>query len=198
MNATAARAASPNPQVAPKAAAALIAHGARWGHRMIASGAPRIDLLGWLSRGHTIALVRAMILTMIEPYTDGLQSPAVALMHSPLKRLAVPVVVILTLSGMAGCFAYFRIAPAPVSQSAALAAPPATEARSSTVGQARATGTLTVVDRLRPSNEDIVKAFRQATEDRQPVEAQDAALDTDEPAIAGPVPLPKRRPPPRP
>ena len=56
----------------------------------------------------------------------------------------------------------------------------------------------TVVDRLRPSNEDIVKAFRQATEDRQPVEAQDAALDTDEPAIAGPVPLPKRRPPPRP
>jgi hypothetical protein len=157
-----------------------------------------IDPLGWLSRGHTIALVRAMILTMIEPYTDGLQSPAVALMHSPLKRLAVPVVVILTLAGMAGCFAYFRIAPAPVSQSAALAAPPATEARSSTVGQARATGTLTVVDRLRPSNEDIVKAFRQATEDRQPVEAQDAALDTDEPAIAGPVPLPKRRPPPRP
>jgi len=62
----------------------------------------------------------------------------------------------------------------------------------STVGQARATGTLTVVDRLRPSNEDIVKAFRQATEDRQPVEAQDAALDTDEPAIAGPVPLTKK------
>jgi hypothetical protein len=38
---------------------------------------------------------------------------------------------------------------------------------------------------------DIVKAFRQATEDRQPVETQDAVLDTDEPAIARPVPLPK-------
>ena len=156
-----------------------------------------IDPLGWLSRGHTIALVRAMILTMIEPYTDGLQSPAVALMHSPLKRLAVPVVVILTLAGMAGCFAYFRIAPAPVSQSAALAAPPAAEAPS-TVGQARAIDRLTVVDRLRPSDEDIVKAFRQATEDRQPGETQDDALDTDQPAIAGPVPLPKRRPAPRP
>ena len=113
-----------------------------------------IDPLGWLSRGHTIALVRAMILTMIEPYTDGLQSPAVALMHSPLKRLAVPVVVILTLAGMAGCFAYFRIAPAPVSQSAALAAPPAAEAPS-TVGQARATDTPTIVDRPRPSDEDM-------------------------------------------
>jgi hypothetical protein len=52
--------------------------------------------------------------------------------------------------------------------------------------------TLAVVDRLRPSDEDIAKAFRQS------VEAQDAALDPDEPAIAGPVPLPKRRPPPHP
>ena len=111
-------------------------------------------------------------------------------------RLAVPTA--LALVGLAGCLTYFLIAPAPVSQSAALAAPLVTEARSSTVGQARATGTLTVVDRLRPSNEDIVKAFRQATEDRQPGETQDDALDTDQPAIAGPVPLPKRRPAPRP
>jgi hypothetical protein len=59
------------------------------------------------------------------------------------------------------------------------------------VGQARATDTLTVVDQLRPSDEDIVNAFRRATEDRQPVEVQDAALDTDEPATAGPVPLKK-------
>jgi hypothetical protein len=135
---------------------------------------------------------------MIEPYIDGLQLPAVALMHSPLKRLVVPVLVIFTLAGMAGCFSYFVVAPAPVSQSATLAAPPATEALSSTVGQARATDTVDVVDRLRPSDEDIVKAFRQATEDRQPVETQDAVLDTDEAAIAAPVPLPKRRPPPRP
>jgi hypothetical protein len=112
-------------------------------------------------------------------------------------RLAVPTA--LALVGLAGCLTYFLIAPAPVSPPATLAAAPlVTEAQSSTVGQSRATDTLTIVDRPRPSDEDIVKAFRQATEDRQPVEAQDAALDTDEPAIAGPVPLPKRRPPPRP
>jgi hypothetical protein len=119
-------------------------------------------------------------------------------MQSPFKRLVIPVVVVFTLAGMAGCFAYFVVAPAPVSQSAILAAPSATEARSSTVGQARAKDTVDVADRLRPSDEDIVKAFRQATEDRQPVVTQDAALDADEPAIAGPVPLPKRRPLPRP
>jgi len=52
-----------------------------------------------------------------------------------------------------------------------------------------------IVDRLRPSDEDIVKAFRQATEDPLPVETQEV---TDEPAVAGPVPLPKRRQLPRP
>jgi hypothetical protein len=127
---------------------------------------------------------------MTESYTDDLQSGA--LMRSPLRRLVVPAVVIFTLAGIAGCFAYFVVAPASVSQSA----PPATEALPSTVGQAQETATLTVLDR--PSNEDIVKAFRLATEDRQPVVAQDAVFDTDQPAIARPIPLPKRRPPPRP
>jgi hypothetical protein len=128
---------------------------------------------------------------MTESYTDGLRSPAVALLHSPLKRLAVPVIAIVALAGLAEFLTYFAVAPAPVSQSAALAAPPATtEARSSTAGQAPATGTLT--------DEDIVKAFRLVTEDRQPVVAQDAAVFyTDQQPIAGPVPLPKRRPPPR-
>jgi hypothetical protein len=136
---------------------------------------------------------------MTESYTDGLRSPAVALLHSPLKRLAVPVIAIVALAGLAEFLTYFAVAPAPVSQSAALAAPPATtEARSSTAGQAPATDTLTVVDRLRPFDEDIVKAFRLATEDRQPVVAQDAVFYTDQQPIAGPVPLPKRRPPPRP
>src|ERR1035437_8835357 len=51
-------------------------------------------------------------------------------------RLAVPTA--LALVGLAGCLTYFLIAPAPVAQSAALAAPPAAEAPS-TVGQARAT-----------------------------------------------------------
>ena len=132
---------------------------------------------------------------MTKSYTDGLRSPAVALLHSPLKRLAVPVIAIVALAGLAEFLTYFAIVPAPVSQSAALAAPPATtEARSSTAGQAPAT--LTVVDRLRLSDEDIVKAFRLATED--PVVTQGAVFYTDQQPIAGPVPLPKRRPPPRP
>jgi hypothetical protein len=42
-----------------------------------------------------------------------MQLPAVALMHSPLKRLVVPVLVILTLASMAGFFDYFVVAPAP-------------------------------------------------------------------------------------
>jgi hypothetical protein len=143
-----------------------------------------------------VALVRAIIPMMTESYIDGLQSPAVALVRSPLKQLVVSAVVIFTLAGMAGCFAYFVVGPMPVSQSAALAAPPATQAWSSTTGQAGATDTLTVVDRLRPSDEDIVKAFRWATEG--PVVAQDAVFVTDQRPIASPVPLPKRRPPPRP
>jgi hypothetical protein len=132
---------------------------------------------------------------MTESHTDGLQSPAVALLRSPLKRLVIPAVVIFTLVVVAGYFAYFVRGPAPVSQYAALAAPPATQAVP-TVGLARETDMLTVVDRLRPSNEDIVKAFRLATED--PGMAQDAFFVTHQRAIAGPIPLPKRRPPPRP
>lgn len=99
-------------------------------------------------------------------------------------RFTVPAV--LALFGLAGCLTYFSVAPAKVSQP--------TKESTSTVGQARATDVPIVVDRLRPSDKDIVEAFRQATEDRQPVETQDAIPETDEPAIAGPVPLPKRRP----
>ena len=100
-------------------------------------------------------------------------------------RFAAPAV--LALAALAGCLTYFVVAPAPVSQPATLVAPPAEESPS-TVGQARATDTqLLLIDCDRP----IVKAFRRATEDRQPVEVQEAALDTDEPATAGPVPLKK-------
>ena len=127
---------------------------------------------------------------MTESYTDGLRSSAVALLHSPLKRLAVPVIAIVALAGLAECLTYFAVAPAPVSPAAT------TEARSSTVGQVRETDTLTVVDPPRLSDEDIMKAFRLATED--PVVAQGAVFYTDQQPIAGPVPLPKRRPPPRP
>lgn len=152
--------------------------------------------LGAASRRHMVALVRAIISMMIESYIDGLQSPAVALVRSPLKRLVVSAIVIFTLAGLAGCFAYFVVGPAPVSQSTALAAPQATKAWSSTTGRAGATDTPTLVDRLRPSDEDIVKAFRWATEG--PAVAQDAVFVPDQRAIARPVPLPKRRPPPRP
>src|SRR3981081_902305 len=105
-------------------------------------------------------------------------------------RFAAPAV--LALAALAGCLTYLVVAPAPVSQPATLVARPAEESPS-TVEQARAKDQLTVFERLRPSDEDedIVKAFRRATEDRQPVEVQDAALDTDEPATAGPVPLKK-------
>src|SRR5258708_33669001 len=65
---------------------------------------------------------------MTESYTDGLRSSAVALLHSPLKRLAVPVIAIVAMAGLAECLTYFAVAPAPVSQSAALAAPLATQA----------------------------------------------------------------------
>ena len=129
---------------------------------------------------------------MTESYADGLRSPAVALLHSPLKRLAVPVIAIVALAGLAEFLTYFAIVPAPVSQSAALAGPLATQAPP----LVWETDTLTLVDRGRPSNEDIVKAFRLATED--PVVAQGAVFYTDQQPIAGPVPLPKRRPPPRP
>jgi hypothetical protein len=125
---------------------------------------------------------------MTESYTDGLRWPA--LLHSPLKRLAVPVIAIVAMAGLAEFLTYFAVAPAPVSQSAALAATLATQAPP----LVWETDTLTLVDRGRPSNQDIVKAFRLATEDREPVVAQVAIFDT---AIPRPVPLPKRRPPPR-
>ena len=130
--------------------------------------------------------MRAIILTMAESSTDGLQFPAMALLHVPLKRLVVPAAVIFALASMAGCFAYFVVDQAPV----------LTDAWSPTVGQARAMDALNAADRPRPSNEDIVKAFQLATEG--PVLAQDAVFVTDRRTIARPVPLPKRRPTPHP
>ena len=48
---------------------------------------------------------------MTESYTDGLRSPAVALLHSPLKRLAVPVIAIVAMAGLAEFLTYFAVAP---------------------------------------------------------------------------------------
>jgi len=51
---------------------------------------------------------------MTESYTDGLRSSAVALLHSPLKRLAVPVIAIVAMAGLAEFLTYFAVAPPPV------------------------------------------------------------------------------------
>jgi len=136
-----------------------------------------------------------MIPTMIESHADGPQSVA-ALMHAPLNQLVAPLVAVFALAGVAGYLAYFVVAWAPFSKSAAIAAQLTTVAPP-TVGQAPNADTLTNFDR-RPRADEIAKAFRQATEDRQSLVAQDVVFDTYQPAIKKPVPLPKRRPPPRP
>jgi hypothetical protein len=124
---------------------------------------------------------------MTDSHTVGLQSSMIALMRVPLKRLVVPAVAIFTSGSIAGCFAYFVVAAPSVSP---------TEA-SATGGQWRETDRPAVLDR--PSNEDIVKAFRLATEGHGPVVAQDAVFNSHyQPPIGGPIPLPKRRPLPRP
>jgi hypothetical protein len=106
-------------------------------------------------------------------------------------RIAVPAV--LSLAALAGCLIYLLLASAPVPQPVTIL--PTTETGPPwTAGEAPATDMPTVVDRLRPSDEDIAKAFRQATEDWRPVEVQEAPRDSDEPAITGPIPLPKKRP----
>lgn len=68
---------------------------------------------------------------------------------------------------------------------------PETRWSPSTVEQARVIDALTDADRLRPSDEDIAKSFRRAIQDH---EVQEAARASDEPAVTGPVPLPKERP----
>ena len=120
----------------------------------------------------------------------GLPDPTMSC--SMIIRWWVAVPAVLSLAPLAGCLVYFLLPP--VSEPVTLLT--TTEAGSpSTVGQARATDTPTVVDQLRPSDEDIAKAFRRSTEDWRPGEVQDAPRDSDEPAITGPIPLPKKRPP---
>jgi len=58
---------------------------------------------------------------MTDPHTVDLQSLAIALVRVPLKRLVVPAVAIFTSGSMAGCFAYFVVAPPPVSPTEASA-----------------------------------------------------------------------------
>jgi hypothetical protein len=97
----------------------------------------------------------------------------------------------LSAAASAGYLFYWLLASVPVPQ--ALTLVPATEAGPpSAVGKAMATDTPTVVDRLRPSDEDIAKALRRAIENWS-IEVHEAARDSEKLAIPGPTPLPEER-----
>src|SRR6266540_1706206 len=125
---------------------------------------------------------------------DRPQLGTAALMVSSLRRSVVPVIAILALGGLIGCLTYLALAPAPISQSATLAAHSAKDARS-TVGHGLTANA--VIDRQRQLAEEIANAFRQAA-DRQPIEVREAAVVGAKPAFDGPIPLPRKRPSPGP
>jgi hypothetical protein len=102
-------------------------------------------------------------------------------------RLAVPA--ILVAAAVAGCFTYFVTPPPPVE--AAQRLPP-------TVPNMPGpdTGTQTNIGQ-RPSAEEQAAAFQQAAKAMLRL-APNAQASADEPPITGYVPLPKRRPIPRP
>jgi hypothetical protein len=125
---------------------------------------------------------------------DSPQLGTAALMVSSLRRSVVPVIAILALGGLIGCLTYLALAPAPISQSATLATHSAKEAPS-TVGQGLTENA--VIDRQRQLAEEIASAFRQAAA-QQPIEVREAAVVAAKPAFDGPIPLPRKRPSPRP
>jgi hypothetical protein len=126
---------------------------------------------------------------------DNPQLGAAALMVSSLRRSVVPVIAILALGALIGCLTYLALAPAPISQSATLATRQAKEAPS-TVGQGLTANA--VIDRQqRQLAEEIANVFRQAAA-QQPIEVREAAVVAAKPAFDGPIPLPRKRPSPRP
>ena len=125
---------------------------------------------------------------------DSPQPGTAALMVSSLRQSVVPVIAILALGGLMGCLTYLALEPAPISQSATLAAHSAKDARS-TVGQGLTANA--VIDRQRQLAEEIANAFRQAAA-QQPIEVREAAVVAAKPAFDGPIPLPRKRPSPRP
>ncbi len=128
---------------------------------------------------------------------DSPQLGTAALMVSSLRRSVVPVIAILALGGLIGCLAYLALAPTPISQSASLATHSAKEA-TSTAGQGLTENALTVIDGQRQLAEEIASAFRQAAAARQPIEVREVAVVGAKPAFDGPIPLPRKRPSPRP
>jgi hypothetical protein len=121
-----------------------------------------------------------------------------ALMVSSPRQSVVPVVAILAFGSLIGCLTYLTLAPVPISQSATLATHSAKEAPS-TPGQGLTANALTVMDRQRQLAEEIANVFpRQAAAARQAVEIREAAVVAAKPAFDGPIPLPRKRPSPRP
>jgi hypothetical protein len=102
-------------------------------------------------------------------------------------RLAIPAVLVAAV--LAGCFTYFVTPPPPVE--AAQRLPPTVPDK-----PIPDTGTLTIV-RQRPSAEEQTAAFQQAAKAILKL-APNAQASADEPPITGHIPLPKRRPIPRP
>ncbi len=127
---------------------------------------------------------------------DSPQLGTAALMVSSLRRSVVPVIAILALGGLIGCLTYLALAPTPISQSASLATHSLKEAPS-TAGQGLTENALTVIDGQRQLAEEIASAFRQAAA-RQPIEVREVAVVGAKPAFDGPIPLPRKRPSPRP
>ena len=102
-------------------------------------------------------------------------------------RLAVPA--LLVAAAVAGCFTYFVTWPPPVETDQRL--PP-------TVPDMTNSGTATPTNiGQRPSTEEQATAFQQAAKAMLKL-APNAQASADEPPITGHVPLPKRRPIPRP
>jgi hypothetical protein len=129
---------------------------------------------------------------------DSPQLGTAALMVSSPRQSLVPVIAILALGSLIGCLTYLALAPAPISQSATLATHSAKEAPS-TVGQGLTANALTVMDRQRQIAEEIANAFpRQAAAAPQAIEVREAAVVAAKPAFDGPIPLPRKRPSPRP
>jgi hypothetical protein len=104
-------------------------------------------------------------------------------------RLAVPALLIA--AAVAGCFAYFATPPPPVEADQPL--PPTKPDITSSD-----TGTPTDIDQRRSADERAAAFLRTAATILRRARYAQASAGTDEPPITGHIPLPKRRPIPRP
>jgi hypothetical protein len=104
-------------------------------------------------------------------------------------RLAVPALLIA--AAVAGCFTYFVTRPPPVEADQLLPSTKPDITRSDT-------GTPTDIDQRRRADEPAEAFLKAAAAILRRAEYAQASAGTDEPPITGHIPLPKRRPIPRP